>query len=168
METEAWLHFFGQHDASIREGLARALAYTGMTTRELAPSTEAGWGILCFGEFSDRLCEVLCEVSLRGMERVLAVAVSDAGLTHEHIWQLLQAGASDVCICVDLQELASRITARLERWSAIEQLLKSPLVKQTLVGISPVWRLLLRQVIEVARFTDASVLIMGETGTGKE
>lgn len=168
METEAWLHFFGQHDGSIRDGLASALAYTGMKTRDLAPTTEAGWGILCFGEFSDDLCEVLCEVSQRGMERVLAVTVSDAGLAHEHIWQLLHAGASDVCICVDLQELARRIAARLERWSAIEQLLKSALVKQTLVGTSPAWRFLLRQVIEVARFTDASVLIMGETGTGKE
>jgi transcriptional regulator with GAF, ATPase, and Fis domain len=168
LEIEAWLHFFGHHEASIRDGLTSALACTGLKTRELAPTTEAGWGILRFGEFSDGLCEVLCEVSQRGMERVLAVAESDAGLTHEHIWRLLQAGASDVCICVDLPELASRIAARLERWSALEQWLTSPLVKQTLIGTSPVWLFILRQLVEVARFTDASVLIIGETGTGKE
>ena len=93
METEAWLHFFGQHDASVKDGLARALTHTGVKTRALAPTTDTGWGILCFCEFSDGLCELLYEVSQRGMERILAVAVSGAGLTHEHIWQLLQAGA---------------------------------------------------------------------------
>jgi transcriptional regulator with GAF, ATPase, and Fis domain len=168
MATEAWLHFFGHHDAAISDGIATALAHTGMNTRELTPTIEGGWGILCFGEFSEGLCEILCEVSQHGMERVLAVAVSDAGLTHGHIWQLLHAGASDIFICGDLQEAASRIVARFERWSAIEHLLNSALVTQSLVGTSPAWRFLLRKVIEVARFTDASVLITGETSTGKE
>ena len=168
MATETWLHFFGQHDASIRDSVSRALIQTGMKTHGLGPTTETGWGILCFRECSDQLCEFLGEVSQGGMERVLAVAVSDARLTHAHIWQLLQAGASDVLLCSDVPELACRIAARLERWSAIEHLLQSSLVKQILVGSSPAWRALLRQVIEVARFTDAAVLIMGETGTGKE
>jgi transcriptional regulator with GAF, ATPase, and Fis domain len=37
-----------------------------------------------------------------------------------------------------------------------------------LVGESRAWKSLLRQVVEAARFTDASVLILGESGTGKE
>jgi transcriptional regulator with GAF, ATPase, and Fis domain len=45
---------------------------------------------------------------------------------------------------------------------------QSPLVKKNLAGQSPAWIRALRQVIEIARFTDASVLIMGESGTGKE
>src|SRR5262249_51814424 len=37
-----------------------------------------------------------------------------------------------------------------------------------LIGDSPAWRRLVRRIVEVARFTDAAVLITGETGTGKE
>jgi transcriptional regulator with GAF, ATPase, and Fis domain len=44
----------------------------------------------------------------------------------------------------------------------------SPLVRNNLIGQSLAWNSVLRQIIEVARFTDASVLIMGESGTGKE
>ena len=37
-----------------------------------------------------------------------------------------------------------------------------------LVGDGPVWRSLLRAVVEIARFTSASILLGGESGTGKE
>jgi transcriptional regulator of acetoin/glycerol metabolism len=60
------------------------------------------------------------------------------------------------------------ISARLERWRAVDDILRSPLVRNNLVGDSSVWVALLRQVVEVARFTDSSILLLGETGTGKE
>jgi sigma54-dependent transcription regulator len=41
-------------------------------------------------------------------------------------------------------------------------------VQGSLVGRSPAWISVLRQIVEVASFTDASVLITGESGTGKE
>jgi transcriptional regulator with GAF, ATPase, and Fis domain len=66
------------------------------------------------------------------------------------------------------QSAVEQIAARLKRWREVECLLESDAVAQTLVGDSPVWRDLLRQVVEVARFTDIPVLIIGETGTGKE
>src|SRR5580658_8674281 len=43
-----------------------------------------------------------------------------------------------------------------------------PLVRETLVGRNPAWICILRQITEIARYTDASVLITGESGTGKE
>jgi transcriptional regulator with GAF, ATPase, and Fis domain len=50
----------------------------------------------------------------------------------------------------------------------VDQLVESPFVRNSLVGGDRVWKSVLRQIVEVARFTDASVLIMGESGTGKE
>ncbi|MFZ4986205.1 MAG: sigma 54-interacting transcriptional regulator [Blastocatellia bacterium] len=47
-------------------------------------------------------------------------------------------------------------------------MIDSPLVSKNLIGRSRVWKRLLRQVVEVARFSDAPILITGESGTGKE
>ena len=41
-------------------------------------------------------------------------------------------------------------------------------VRRAAIGASPAWRRLLRGVVEVARFTQAPVLLVGESGTGKE
>ena len=60
------------------------------------------------------------------------------------------------------------VAARFERWSAVDELVASPIVQKNLVGTSRAWRALLRQVVEVARFTASPVLILGESGTGKE
>jgi transcriptional regulator with GAF, ATPase, and Fis domain len=50
----------------------------------------------------------------------------------------------------------------------VDTLMHSPIVQQTLIGQSRKWKAVLRQVVEVAHFTDASVMIQGESGTGKE
>ena len=47
-------------------------------------------------------------------------------------------------------------------------MLYSGAVRETLIGDSPNWLRLLRQVVEVAAFTETSVLLTGESGTGKE
>lgn len=68
----------------------------------------------------------------------------------------------------ELPEPAVIACALIRRWIEIDALLAEPFVREHLVGDSPVWRQVLRQVIEVARFTDAPVLLLGETGAGKE
>jgi transcriptional regulator with GAF, ATPase, and Fis domain len=69
----------------------------------------------------------------------------------------------------DMLEVPSQeIAERLERWQVIEELLASPVVKENLIGGSLAWTRVLRQGIEVAKFTDSAVLITGESGTGKE
>ncbi|CAN7296479.1 sigma 54-interacting transcriptional regulator [Pseudoduganella sp. LjRoot289] len=64
--------------------------------------------------------------------------------------------------------IAAQAAARLRRWHAVQQLMDSDLVQACLVGDSPVWRALVRNVVEVAAFSQSPVLITGETGTGKE
>ena len=61
-----------------------------------------------------------------------------------------------------------RFAALLRRWAAVDEMVRSPVVVGNLVGCSPAWTVALRQVVEVALFTDAAVLISGESGTGKE
>ena len=63
---------------------------------------------------------------------------------------------------------AKEVAERFCRWETVDAIVHSPAVQNMLVGRSPAFIELLRQVVEVAKFTNASVLIMGESGTGKE
>ena len=99
---------------------------------------------------------------------MIAVGLGDDGVPATVAWRLLNAGASDVLAWRARERPASAIAARLERWSEVDRLVDAPMVRDNLIGRSPAWIATLRQAVEAARFTDASVLILGETGTGKE
>ena len=83
-------------------------------------------------------------------------------------WGLLRAGASDVFTWRDPAQSARHVAERLRRWQTIDELVGCQHVQDFLVGDSPAWQAVLREAVEVARFTDAAVLITGESGTGKE
>ena len=168
MTTHAWISSVGADDGLPMLAVEEALKCAGVTTSHLDLAAPSGPGVLCFSAISQHLCERLRELSRNGIERVIAVAVSAPHLTNHDAWRLIQAGASDVLAWNSGATPATVIAARLERWAAIDTLLRSPLVQHNLVGRSSAWIAVLRQVVEVAHFTDASVLITGETGTGKE
>ena len=46
--------------------------------------------------------------------------------------------------------------------------MEGPVVGELVVAKSPVWRAVLRDVAEIARFSDLTVLLLGASGTGKE
>jgi transcriptional regulator with GAF, ATPase, and Fis domain len=124
-------------------------------------------GIVFFNEPNSNLYSFLKEVSQQGLCRVLAVAV-DTALSSKEIWSLLQCGAEDAFSLCHFSDFGDEIAARLKHWEQIDEIIESPLVEQNLIGKSPVWIKTLRQVVHIARFTDASILITGESGTGKE
>ena len=160
-----WYHAFDDGPAS--DPLPGELAAAGLAPTPRDRDEPEGPGIVAFREVSDGLCECIHEASRGGAERVLAVAASPAVLADGAGWRLLRAGASDV-LARGRPSLAGEVAARFQRWSAVDRLVASPLVQNNLIGRSPVWRSVLRQVVEVATFTDAPVLVTGESGTGKE
>lgn len=163
-----WCCFVGRDSTQVQERITKVLARAGIDSHVCNPNEPAGPGILIFDEITKQLCEFLREISHNGLTRVLALAVSSAVLANGGPWALLQAGASDVFAWDLSGNPAEEVAARFERWDAVDRLVESALVRNSLVGESRVWKAVLRQVVEIARFTDVSVLITGESGTGKE
>lgn len=124
-------------------------------------------GIVFFKRVDSQLYDFLKEISQQRLCRVLCVAV-EAELSSQEIWRLLECGAEDAFALGHSSDFGEEIAARLRHWEKIDAIIESPLVAQNLIGKSPAWIKALRQIVHIARFTDASILITGESGTGKE
>jgi DNA-binding NtrC family response regulator len=123
--------------------------------------------LVVFDHVSEDVLDVVRRSS-RGGVRILAVGTSPAAVDDIGPWPLLDAGASDVVVRTDDADLADEVSARLSRWAELERLVHSSEVQDALAGRTLAWTSLLREIVEVARFSDASVLLIGESGTGKD
>jgi transcriptional regulator with GAF, ATPase, and Fis domain len=168
MHREPWLHFWGPKDVAGKTALGEYLRAAGIRVRPFDSRPPHGEGIVCFSHSDEGLYEFLREASHNRNERILAIPAADTPVNSNVVWRLLSAGASDVLVWSSAADIAERIQARLERWRAVDDLVHSPNIQAKLVGASAAWTSVMRQVIEVARFTSASVLLIGESGTGKE
>ncbi len=170
---ELWHYFFEPVEEDKKAKIIKLLSNAGVKSSQYNSdrfySNEVGLlpGIVFFNQPNSRLYNFLKEVSQQGMRRVLTVAV-DAELSSNDIWSLLECGAEDAFSLCRLPDFGDEIATRLEHWERVDEIIESSLVKQNLIGKSPVWIKILRQVVHIARFTDASILITGESGTGKE
>ena len=139
---------------------------------QLHPARErsvlSGAGIVFFDEITPSLLDLLRETTGRGLQRVLGIALSPASLKPTASWSLVAAGASDVFAWDQSADSARQVAARFARWEKVDEIVRSSLVKGNLAGQSAAWIRALRRIVDVARFTDSSVLITGESGTGKE
>ncbi len=167
--TSAWYEIFDGRDRSSARARVEALRSEGIDLQERRQqSDDAGPGIVFFETISSDLTEFLRLVSAEGCSRVLAVVACGGNIDDRAAWEVLDAGASDLVAWDQSPGVTTQIAARFARWEAVDRLLDSSLVRTNLIGHARAWRAVLRQVIEVAHFTDASVLVLGETGTGKE
>lgn len=166
--TRIWHQSFGQVDAETRSSVRAALTDAGLETVAYDADGAGNLGIILFEKADGTLLEFLRETSRRKLCCAIAIATSPEILPSEEIWRLLEAGAFDVFSCNQPEKTGPQIAARFRRWQAVGDLVSSPVVRNNLIGQSPVWMKLLRQIVEIARFTDGSVLITGESGTGKE
>jgi transcriptional regulator with GAF, ATPase, and Fis domain len=166
--TSLWHRFVEGGDSLLRSAIVQALAHECVRTHALPSDNPVGPGILFFDKISPLLCDQVRAFSRNGLERVLAVALSRSALSGNTVWQLLGSGASDVFFWDHSADPAREIAARFERWESVDGAVASSLVADHLVGNDPAWIAMLRQIVEMASYTDASVLITGESGTGKE
>ena len=165
--VDAWLHTVGAADALVEPMVRRLEAVGVRLSAHRSRRGRAGNGVVVFAGSGSHAAESIEAVVGGGTERVLALSAGGHPPGDES-WRLLQAGASDVLSWSDTASAARQVAERLRRWQTIDELVGSPQVRDSLVGDSPAWRTVLRDAVEVARFTDAPVLITGESGTGKE
>lgn len=162
-----WFYSSVPGDDARNEAVRTALADAGILTRNADPASISGPGVFMFTTVDEACLRALAALSDEGRRRIIAIAL-DADPAAEHVWSVLATGASDVIRwCADGTSVAD-VASRLARWREVDQLVALPLVTTNLIGNSRAWRSVLRQAVEMARFTDAPILITGETGSGKE
>jgi transcriptional regulator with GAF, ATPase, and Fis domain len=166
MAVSAWIYFFCSKSVLSRETVMTSLEGAGVTISPLKSDNVAGPGIVVVDNASPKVTDFVGTLSCDGRRRILIVAMTS--LQEDETWQLLKMGASDVLFWTELDDPASRIAARLQRWVDIDRIAESSLVQNNLVGQSRAWKSVVRHIVELACFTDAPILLMGETGTGKE
>lgn len=165
MKLATWLHFSADVSAVQQDAVQKLLQQANLNVSAFA-HTSLPFGLFVFGEMHEELHEDLRQVSQQST--VLAISLSPNSIEPAQMWALLDAGACDVLLWPELPKSADQVQSRLLRWQEVLQLANSEDVKGVLIGNSPIWRNLVRSVVEVAAFTQASILVTGETGTGKE
>ncbi|NCD68717.1 sigma 54-interacting transcriptional regulator [Mucilaginibacter agri] len=82
--------------------------------------------------------------------------------------QLLSTGIDDIIEWTNEKEIVCYLESKFKRIKLIDEALKSPEVKNCLIGDSMIWKNFLHEIAETTIFSNASVLLIGESGTGKE
>jgi transcriptional regulator with GAF, ATPase, and Fis domain len=164
---ESWVHFFGSDAEANETAIMKSLQSVELKVYKTSQFQEKKTGIVFFSSYSDELLQFLKHATKNGINRILAVMIKKENELLP-FWSILHSGVSDVLIWEKEKNVVCEIVARLQRWALIDSILYSPLVKNNLIGTSAAWLIVVRQIIEVAYFTTAQVLITGESGTGKE
>ena len=158
----------GAGEGSAEGGFLRSARRERIEAVPLDCEEPSGSGLIVFDRLGSSVCDHVRLLSRNGLGRVLVVAISPEPLADGAAWSLLKMGASDVITWDGGAGSTAAIGARLRRWAAVDDLVRSPVVVANLIGCSPAWTVALRQVVEVALFADTAVMIAGESGTGKE
>lgn len=112
----------------------------------------------------------LFEFSKRGVaaEDVTMIILEGDGDNRTLLWEIIQTGLKDIYYWAGEDDVKDYIIHSIQRKQKISSLLESALVKENLIGESPVWRNFLSRLIEASLFSQCSFLLIGESGTGKE
>jgi len=165
--SKAWLSESGNgatdYTANLKEALLRAGVEVAAQQGE-----EGAIGVLVAHHASTALADLVARLSRGGLDRVVVAMPTDMAAAGAIAWPLRRAGAVDVLADSDPTRMAEAVRVRAVRWCAIDRMIASPAVTESLLGKSPAWVLTLRQIVEAAAFSQGSLLLLGESGTGKE
>jgi transcriptional regulator with GAF, ATPase, and Fis domain len=158
-----WLIAVAHDPASTVDAVATLGSFMRVAEAGRAPAGDEP-GAIVFDRVDDALLALAHETSRAGRRRVLGIATGAEPPAGADCWRLLREGMADVVVW----DGPAAVRSRIDRWQGVDELVASPLVAEHLVGASPAWRSVLRDVVEIAHFSDVDVLITGESGTGKE
>ena len=165
MSPGAWVHFFPAVAEPTREAVRALLRQAGLAVVPM-PDEPAGHGLIVTTALDEQVLDAVRAASRRAV--VLVALLAPCRVAPSQHWSLLHAGAADVLTWTTLPHDAAAVRARFERLAALRQLSQGAQAGGALVGASAAWQSLLHQVVELAAFASAPVLIGGESGTGKE
>lgn len=100
--------------------------------------------------------------------RIIVLNTSPDTLSKAEVMKIFGFGAEYYLESAAGDTIFDCIIGKIARWRCIETILRSPWVKTNIIGESRLFKKLIRDVIEVSLYSDSSVLILGERGTGKE
>jgi DNA-binding NtrC family response regulator len=163
---DGWIDAVGV-PATVLRSVVRQLRLCEITLVQPAHDGRPPNGVLLFTVSGPQVLATLRAIANRGRSRIIAISTT-GHVTADDSWALLRAGASDVLAWHDPAQVAELVAARLRRWEAIDEMTACDHVRRFLVGPSQVWQRVVREAVEIGRFTNAAVLITGESGTGKE
>lgn len=144
-----WIQRFTKDDSAV-PALQGVIEKEGDEHTDVVNADAGSAGLVLSDAITNEVCEFIIRMHEAGCERLLAVQIeSDADIRHD-AWRLLMSGASDVLIGLDCDLATDSILPRLSRWREVERLLRSPPVRENLIGISRRWRSVLSQIVELA------------------
>jgi two-component system, NtrC family, response regulator HydG len=153
-------------------GAAGGRAELGTTVAELAPLAEAAAVVIAVAGVEEEALDALAEARQAGAR---AVAVVGAAGDHRLAVALGARGAADYfALPADLDALRGWVSERAERLraarraDALAEAERASFDFSRLIGNSPQLRDALERAARMIRRSSATVLITGETGTGKE
>jgi transcriptional regulator with GAF, ATPase, and Fis domain len=162
----AWFRACGCGESLVTEVRAELLAAGIRLTPFESANEPSHYGIVCFDRISDEVFSLL-HLARHKSSGILALVLPAAG-TVPPVWRLLSAGATDALIWDGAGVATKQISAKLKRWSDIDETVDEASSQGFFIGGSSAWRELVRKVVEAARFTSSPILLTGESGTGKE
>lgn len=166
MEIE--LRSFSIHRDVSLKNIEKLLVSSGIEVHNSTDCMSENYILVLLDKYLPEVDQYIRKINQSGSSRILAICFGDLENNSEFIWSIIQAGASDILFWNQHKNPIESAVLYFQRWKQVDQLMNLPVVRNSVVGNCILWKRIIRQIIEIAHFTNDSILLTGESGTGKE